>query len=178
MDDKIEAITLKLAKGDREAFSAVFKKYYGKVRLFILSIVKDETATQDLVQDVFVKLWEKRRRLTDIRSLDDFLFIISRNTALDYFKKAFRKKDVPMDLVDDALMARISSDISGSIEANSELDLIRKAVMALPEKRRCIYLMSKIDGMSNEDIASAMGITKKTVENQLHLAKSAIKHIS
>ncbi|MBP5488806.1 MAG: hypothetical protein J6X77_04465 [Bacteroidales bacterium] len=70
MDDKIEAITLKLAKGDREAFSAVFKKYYGKVRLFILSIVKDETATQDLVQDVFVKLWEKRRRLTDIRSLD------------------------------------------------------------------------------------------------------------
>lgn len=176
--DKAEDLALRLSKGDKEAFSVIFKKYYGKVRLFILSMLKDEAATQDLVQDVFVKLWDKRRRLAGIRSLDDYLFIISRNTAIDYFKKAFRKKDIPMDLVDDALMARISSDMSGSIEANSELSQIRRAVMALPEKRRCIYIMSKIDGMSNEDIAAAMGITKKTVENQLYLAKSEIKHFS
>ena len=115
---------------------------------------------------------------SDGQRIEKFVRHYLSEAPLGFIYKAFRKKDVPMDLVDDALMARISSDISGSIEANSELDLIRKAVMALPEKRRCIYIMSKIDGMSNEDIASAMGITKKTVENQLHLAKSAIKHIS
>lgn len=177
-DEQIKALTEKVSRGDRQAFCVLFREYYGKVLRFVHSLVKDDAAAQDLAQDVFVKLWEKRRRLHGVKSLDSYLFVVSRNAALDYFKKAFLRKKLPMESLDDALMARISADISENIEAASELEAVRKMILAMPERRRDIYIMSKINGMSNDDIASVLGITRKTVENQLYLAKTGIKKLS
>lgn len=168
----------KVSKGDRQAYCVLFREYYGKVLRFVRSLVRDEAAAQDLAQEVFVKIWEKRRRLHGVVSLDSYLFVVSRNAALDYFKKAFLRKKLPMESVDEALMARISADISERIEAGSELEAVRKFILTMPERRRDIYIMSKFDGMDSDEIADALGISRKTVENQLYLAKSEIKRLS
>lgn len=168
-------LKLRISKGDKDAYAIVFRKYYGKVYNFILSIVKDADTAKDMVQNVFMKLWDKRRMLTSIQSLDSYLFILSRNLTFDYFRSAYKKHRLPMEELDSILMSRISQDPSPKNEAGSELDYIRSLVCKMPERRRDIYIMSKFDGLSNQIIADYLGISKKTVENQLTLANSEIK---
>lgn len=173
--DKADELKCLIAKSDKGAFAVVFREYYGKVFRFILSIVKEENQAKDLAQEVFIKLWEKRKRLETVQSLDDYLFIMSRNMCFDYLRRAYRRKRVSLDVLDQVLMNHISLDPQKSQDAKSDLEHVRKVVFAMPQKRRDIYLLSRFDGYSNEDIADMMGISKKTVENQLYIAGNFVK---
>lgn len=173
--DKEEQLKQRIARSDKTAFAVAFRAYYSKVYKFILSIVKEECSAEDLAQEVFIKLWSKRKTLSTIQSLDNYLFVISRNISFDYLRKAFRKKRVPMEVLDSVLLSYISVEQQNAQDAKSELDYVRRAVFNMPTKRREIYLMSRFDGYSNQDIADIMGISKKTVENQLYLASDEIK---
>ena len=175
--DKEEQIKQRIARSDKTAFAVAFRAYYSKVYKFILSIVKEECSAEDLAQEVFIKLWSKRKTLSTVQSLDNYLFVISRNISFDYLRKAFRKKRVPMEVLDSVLLSYISVEQQNAQDAKSELDYVRRAVFNMPTKRRDIYLMSRFDGYSNQDIADIMGISKKTVENQLYLASDEIKKI-
>ena len=94
--DETEIFIDRLSKGEREAFEAVFRKYYGKVFNFISSIIKSPYA-EDISQDLFVRLWEKRESLASVRSLDSYIYIMSRNAALDYVRK-HRPADLPGEI--------------------------------------------------------------------------------
>lgn len=177
-DDNEQYLKSRIARGDKEAFSLVFKKYYGKVFRFILSMVKQESVAEDLSQDIFVKLWGRRRKLPAISSIDNYLFIVARNRTLDYFRSASRKKEC-LDLSEDILLSIASRDSSFErIDDQSLINAVRMAVNSLPPKRRDIFMMSRFDGMSNDEIAVLMGVTRKTVENQLTLASSQIKKMN
>lgn len=175
--DREEQLKQRIAQSDKTAFAVVFRAYYGKVFKFVHSIVKDESQAEDLAQEVFIKLWSKRKNLATVQSLDNYLFIISRNISFDYLRKAFRKKRVSIDVLDSFIMSQISVEQQSTQEAKSELDQVRRAVFQMPSRRRDIYLMSRFDGYSNSDIADIMGISRKTVENQLYLASDELKKI-
>lgn len=166
----------RIVKGDKEAFSLVFKKYYGKVCKFIMSMVKQKSLAEDLSQDIFVKLWARRRKLMSISSIDSYLFIMARNRTLDYFRKASRKKEC-IGVSEELLLSIASHDSSEQIDNNSAIEAVKVAVNNLPPKRRDIFMMSRFDGLSNDEIAILMGVTRKTVENQLSLAGSQIKKL-
>lgn len=176
--DRKDELKYLIAKSDKSAFAVVFREYYSKVFSFVMSIVKDESQAKDLAQEVFIKLWEKRRNLETVQSLDDYLFIMTRNMCFDYLRKAYRRKKISLDALDSVLFAHITTDPQKSQDAKSDLEQVRKVVFTMPQKRRDIYLMSRFDGYSNEDIAEIMGISKKTVENQLYLAAGKIKKIN
>ncbi len=170
-------LKLRIVKGDKEAFSIVFKKYFGKVYHFVLSMVKQPSVAEDLSQDIFVKLWVRRRKLSEITSIDNYLFIVARNRTLDYLRSASRKKEC-VNLSDEVLLSMASHDSSyDRIDDKSLIDAVRMAINSLPPKRRDIFMMSRFDGLTNDEIAALMGITRKTVENQLALAGSQIKKI-
>lgn len=164
----------RIVKGDKEAFSLIFKKYYGKVCKFILSMVRQKSIAEDLAQDIFVKFWDRRVKLSAITSIDNYLFIMARNRTLDYFRKASRKKEC-IDISEELLMSMASHDSSQRVDDRSVLDAVKAAVNTLPPKRRDIFMMSRFDGLTNDEIAVLMGVTRKTVENQLTLAGSQIK---
>lgn len=166
----------RIVKGDKDAFSLVFKKYYGKVCKFIMSMVKQKSLAEDLSQDIFVKLWARRRKLMSISSIDSYLFIMARNRTLDYFRKASRKKEC-IGVSEELLLSIASRDSSEQIDNNSAIEAVKVAVNNLPPKRRDIFMMSRFDGLSNDEIAILMGVTRKTVENQLSLAGSQIKKL-
>lgn len=166
----------RIVKGDKDAFSLVFKKYYGKVCKFIMSMVKQKSLAEDLSQDIFVKLWARRRKLMSISSIDSYLFIMARNRTLDYFRKASRKKEC-IGVSEELLLSIASHDSSEQIDNNSAIEAVKVAVNNLPPKRRDIFMMSRFDGLSNDEIAILMGVTRKTVENQLSLAGSQIKKL-
>lgn len=174
-DSHEQYILLRLAKGDKEAFAAVFDKYYGKVFTFVRSMVRQRAVAEDITQDLFVKLWEKRRRLSRISSLDDYLFIAARNRVIDYFRSASHKKNTALS--EDLLLTLASHEAEARLDNKSDVSAVRNATRNLPPKRRDIFVMSRFDGLTNDEIAKIMGITRKTVENQLSLADKQIKKL-
>ena len=158
-------------KADRKDFERIFRLYYGKVRNFISILVHSESDAEDIAQEVFIRLWEKKVPIRDIRSLDSYLYILSRNAALDHIRKD-RNFSEPVVL---AVIISSGVEPDDAFLAMVLLFLIRMFVSTLPEKRRRIFEMSRYDGISNEDIAKSLGISRKTVENQIHLSLSELK---
>ena len=69
-------------------FLKIYRAFYGKVFTFVLSLVKSKANAQDITQNIFMKLWKNRKKLEHIKSMDDYLFILSKNACMDYFRKA------------------------------------------------------------------------------------------
>ena len=156
-------------------FLEIYRAFYGKVFTFVLSLVKSKANAQDITQNIFMKLWKNRKKLEYIKSMDDYLFILSKNACMDYFRKASRKKEISTDVFDEFLLSRIVSSPEKRIDALSYIEELRHVIDSLPSKRRDIFIMSRFDGLSNDEIASILGVSKKTVENQISLATKKIK---
>ncbi len=156
-------------------FLEIYRAFYGKVFTFVLSLVKSKANAQDITQNIFMKLWKNRKKLEHIKSMDDYLFILSKNACMDYFRKASRKKEISTDVFDEFLLSRIVSSPEKRIDALSDIQELRHVIDSLPSKRRDIFIMSRFDGLSNDEIASILGVSKKTVENQISLATKKIK---
>lgn len=156
-------------------FLEIYRAFYGKVFTFVLSLVKSKANAQDITQNIFMKLWKNRKKLEHIKSMDDYLFILSKNACMDYFRKASRKKEISTDVLDEFLLSRIVSSPEKRIDAISDIEELRHVIESLPSKRRDIFIMSRFDGLSNDEIASILGVSKKTVENQISLATKKIK---
>lgn len=153
----------------------IYRAFYGKVFTFVLSLVRSKANAQDITQNIFMKLWKNRKNLEHIKSMDDYLFILSKNACMDYFRKASRKKEISTDVFDEFLLSRIVSSPEKRIDALSDIEELRHVIESLPSKRRDIFIMSRFDGLSNDEIASILGVSKKTVENQISLATKKIK---
>ena len=158
-----------------EDFLEIYRAFYGKVFTFVLSLVKSKANAQDITQNIFMKLWKNRKKLEYIKSMDDYLFILSKNACMDYFRKASRKKEISTDVFDEFLLSRIVSSPEKRIDALYDIEELRHVIDSLPSKRRNIFIMSRFDGLSNDEIASILGVSKKTVENQISLATKKIK---
>lgn len=156
-------------------FLEIYRAFYGKVFTFVLSLVKSKANAQDITQNIFMKLWKNRKKLEHVKSMDDYLFILSKNACMDYFRKASRKKEISTDVFDEFLLSRIVSSPEKRIDALSDIEELRHVIESLPSKRRDIFIMSRFDGLSNDEIASILGVSKKTVENQISLATKKIK---
>lgn len=156
-------------------FLEIYRAFYGKVFTFVLSLVRSKANAQDITQNIFMKLWKNRKNLEHIKSMDDYLFILSKNACMDYFRKASRKKEISTDVFDEFLLSRIVSSPEKRIDALSDIEELRHIIDSLPPKRRDIFIMSRFDGLSNDEIASILGVSKKTVENQISLATKKIK---
>ncbi len=152
------------AEGDSAAFRGLFEAYYPQVYGFMRSILGSEEDAADLAQEVFLKLWLMRVALPDISSLGSYLYRMSLNQAVNYIKK-----NKP---VYDSLAADLPYDqmVEEQIDLRGKEALIAAAVGKMPQQRRRVFILSRLEHFSNEEIASLLGIRKKTVENHLNLA--------
>ena len=126
--------------------------------------MQDDNLAQDIVQDAFLNFWKKRKKLTDEVNLKSYLFTSVRNKALEHIR---RNKM----MLDHEESIRINELLRHEIEDESEkyvrLEQIHKAILTLPEKCRQVFSLSKINGLSYAEISEHLGISVKTVENQV-----------
>ncbi|HHJ10854.1 MAG TPA: RNA polymerase sigma-70 factor [Bacteroidetes bacterium] len=157
-----------LQKGDIFAFNELFLKYSHKVYNFAIKHMEHEEDVKDLVQDVFIKIWNKRKDIDEKQSFNGYLFAIT----LNMIRKYFRKKVKDYKLVDRWLenTKSYSEETKLTIEYNSFRERTDKILNELPPKRKTVFILSREQGLSAEDIARVMNISKKTVENHLNLA--------
>jgi len=161
------------ALGDHEAFRSIFMKYFPKVKYFIVHIVKSEELAEDLSQDIFFKIWISKEYLPNLRSFNAYIYKMAKHAALNHLEHKY---------VEDSYLANYSSQ-SEAATPEEELDakelelLIQIAIDLMPEQRRKIYIMSRVENIKNGKIAEILRLSEKTVNNQLSLALKEIRKI-
>ncbi|PLX04410.1 MAG: RNA polymerase sigma-70 factor [Marinilabiliales bacterium] len=152
-------------KGDKLIFEEVYREYYIPLCYYCLRYVETLEDSEEIVQDLFVKIWEKRTELEINTSIKAYLYRSVQNYALNYLNK---KKTEDRYLMIHSRQIHDEFDIDRNELVEEELRLLLKhAILKLPEKRRRIFELSRFDGMKYSRIAEKLSISVKTVESQM-----------
>lgn len=170
VDDE-KQLLLKVAAGDERAFRALFEKHHGLLASHILRITRWKELTEEIVQDVFLKIWMSRETLSEIQDLRAYLYIVSKNYALDSLKKVARER-VTFSDADWAFVEK--SMVSVESEDPGPLGLIDEAIDRLPPQQKKVYLLSRRERKKYSEIAEQLGLSRETVKKYLQLATESI----
>lgn len=152
-----------LSKGNLMAFNSLYKMYSRRLYRFACSYLRNEAEAEELVQEVFTTIWEKRSDLKEELSFRSFLFTI----AFNIIKKHFRTRTCLNLYLESRKSEEEDHSTFQKISHDSLYQYITSLVDRLPEKRREIFIRSRFDGLSIKEISEELGISHKTVENQL-----------
>ena len=153
----------KLKKGDILAFNELFIYYGRRLYHFSYRYLRSEPECEELVQEVFTRVWEKRSELKEELSFRSYIFTIAFNIIRKHFRSRMQTGSY--------LESQAREDLNLVMTDNVDFDLLKNKlddlVSRLPVRRREIFTKSRFEGLSVKEIATAMNISKKTVENQL-----------
>lgn len=146
-------------------FEIFFRKWYMPLGMYAMRIVGDADDAEDLVENTFVKAWQTIQDGKELDNFKSYMYLLVRNECIDFLRKKKTMADV----------SEIPDVGEDSIDTSERDARIWKAMDELPEKCREIFLMSKRDGLSNEEIAEELDISIKTVKNQMTKAYSRLR---
>jgi len=154
-----------LINDDYRAFTILYGRYSASIHQFLLKILKSAELTEDIVQEVFIKIWVNRKLLAQIKTFRAYLFISARNRALDSLKAAFRS-DVAMSEVIHHFVAHRSTT-EDDLLTREYLNFLNSILNSLPERSREIFSLCKEQGKSYEEVAGILGISRNAVKNHM-----------
>lgn len=158
-----------LKKGDTSAFKVIFDTYYKRLYSFSLNYVTEQYAAEEIVENVLLKLWEKRQKLEKIDNLKSYLYTMVRNASLDYLKR--ENKFVRLDIdKHDVIISKNPFIIEEETHA-----ILYQALETLPKKCRTVFELSCIEGLKYKDIAEDLQISINTVKSQRARAIELLK---
>jgi RNA polymerase sigma-70 factor (ECF subfamily) len=158
---------------DIQAFDVLFNRYWSKVFTSAFNRLRDRNACIEITNDIFVMLWMKRDKL-DIQSFEGYLQTVTRNRVYKHFKTL---KSFPVDYeehMENVPVQRYAAAVDYDLRYAELEKSVEYYLRQLPQRCREIFLMSRKDQLNNDEIASRLSISKRTVENQL---TTALKHL-
>lgn len=162
------ALLAALQQGSVSAFEALYERYRGRIYYNMIKIVRSEAVAEELLQDVFLKIWELRDRIDPNQSFKAFLFRISGNLAIDFYRREARRRI--MDAA--ALLAKEEAydHVQQYIDFKEAEALLGDTIAKLPPQRQRVFRMCRIEGKSYDEVASLLSISRKTVQD--HMVKA------
>mgnify|MGYP002517551300 FL=1 len=173
MDEEVKNAIIRFREGDRTAFETIYRQYWRKVYSFTRLYIRDSFEQEEVVQQVFIRLWEKRSLVDADKDFDGFLFIITRNLIFNRARRSFTTEPLS-DFIDGA-GPEFYQDIEGGIDAGFLREAVDRLVSEMPPRQREAFLLSRRGGVSIKDIAEIMGITEKGVQRNINLALKFLK---
>lgn len=174
LDTDEKDLLIRLRKGNEEAFETIYRLYRLPIYANILRMVQDEAAADDLLQEVFLRIWENRHCIDPEKSFRGYLFTCSRFLVLNFLRRTSIEKQVGNYL------SRNHSEIYRHIEEgifDRETDVfLQQTIAKLPPKRRKIYTLCKIQEMSYQEVATTLGISRTTVQDHMVKAHRFIRN--
>lgn len=161
-----------LQKGNVAAFDSLFEVYSPKLFGFALKYFKNESDAEELVQDVFVKVWENRQALKSDHSFKSYLFTI----ALNQIRKYFNKKAASLRYLESLQNDTFSSEQANTDNFEAALQKLNLIIDQMPARRREIFIKSKLEGKSSKEVATELNISSGTVDNQVSEAFKFIRN--
>lgn len=167
------ALVVQMAQGDETAFRQLFDRYWDNIYGVALTFTKSPDIAEEIVQDVFLKIWLKRDQLPAVEKFDAYLFIVARNHILNKLRKKIKEEPL-LDLALDEIQE--SANTPENIVVTKEYErLVRQAVEQLPPQQRLIYNLSRQQGLSQEEIAASLHISRNTVKSHMNKALQVIR---
>jgi RNA polymerase sigma-70 factor (ECF subfamily) len=162
-----------IKSGNKQAFDEVFLKHFKSLHAYAFAIIKEKDDAEEIVQNVFVRIWTKREQLKEDGFLKSFLYRSVHNESLNYLKHQKVRSNFNVHYADAVKndMGNLNTEIMATeLEKN-----IHSAISDLPEKCRNIFQLSRFDQMKYQEIADALNISIKTVENQMGKALKILR---
>jgi RNA polymerase sigma-70 factor (family 1) len=155
----------RLQKGDVDAFDLIYEKYSGKLYAFGLKYLRSTAESEELVQSIFLKLWENYKNLNKELSFKSYLFTIAYNDIC----KLFRKRNYLQEFINETLYenSQSSSETEDIIDHQSVLERVQQIVDKLPERQKTIFLKSRLEDKSTKEIAKDVGLSPGTIDNYI-----------
>ncbi|MEN5434970.1 RNA polymerase sigma-70 factor [Sphingobacterium faecium] len=163
----------KLKDGDLASFNEIYFQYSPKIYVRLIKLVKDQVVAEEILQDVFTKVWVNRAKIDPTKGFVSFLNHISDNLAIDFFRKVQRDKSLQLELWVSAVELYYHTE--EHIYLKDTQDILAKAIDSLSPKRKEILILNKFQEKSYKEIAEELGISVSTVSNQLVSALKDIK---
>lgn len=158
-----------IARGNERAFKQLVDTYSDRLGLFIAAITKDHQLAQEVVQDVFLKIWQTRESLVAVNNFQNWLFVISKRRAINALRRAISLHYTPDEQI---VVETDNQDLL--LEKERRFCLLDEAVANLPEQQRKVYLLSRRGGKTYKQIAAELGLSPGTVKKYLQLAVAQI----
>ena len=167
-----QELWLGVTKDHLKSFEVLFRKFYSSLYRYAFSIVRNETVAEEITQEIFLYLWEKRKQIELKSSLKAYLFSSVRNKSINYIKIELPRLQATSDLSD--MIGYNDPQMDMNEEARMK-QKIQQAIDQLPQKCRDIFVLSRYGGLTYAEIAEELDLSIKTVENQMTIALRKLK---
>jgi len=165
----------KIKEGDEHCFNLIFEKYRNQLFSYLYKVTKSRETAEEIVLDVFLKLWHGREAVTEIENLEAFLMRVAHNKAIDFFRAAKRNPTMQQEIWE-LMTEAISYETADKklLDKNLE-EIIESAINQLPPQRRKVYYLRNSDNLSYSEIANELNLSSNTVRNHLAASVKFIK---
>lgn len=165
-------LIIRVVQGDEIAFGQLFRQYKNKLYSFIFHLSGSATIAEDVLQDVFLKIWRDRDQLTGIDNFNAYLYRMAQNTAINVLRRQSREA-----LLLNEMQRLAPEGVQGDepLAAKEVRTALQQAINDLPPQQRKVYQLGQEHGLSYEQIAGSLGISTSTVRNHMVQALKAIR---
>ncbi|HWW39361.1 RNA polymerase sigma factor [Pedobacter sp.] len=168
-----ETLLLHLQQGKETAFTEIYDQYSKPLFLKILRMTGDTEVAKELLQDLFLKLWEHRHLIDPSLSFKSYLYTIGVNLVYDYFRKEAKNKQLSAHLLAMAVDADVQTD--ELLISKENINMVRKAIDQLSPQRKKVYMLCKLEGKSYQEVSAELQISTSTIHDHIVKANSSIK---
>lgn len=162
-------LLIRLKNGDLLAFDELYRLYSHKLFSFVFRILKNEADSEDIVQEVFIKIWEYRDKLSDYRFLNSFIFTVAYNNSISHLRKRISSEKY-IQYLRNLTRSETRDDFITEIELAELNNKVEKLISSLPGRQKQIFLLHREKGLTYPEISEKLEISKNTVEN--HMVKA------
>lgn len=156
-------------------FGRLYQEHEKALLRFVVRVVKSEAQAKDIVQEAFIKLWEHRAEIREIRNIEDWLYRVTENKMMDFLRKVAADGRLREALWKKTQLS--DHETEEILQARESHAIIHKAVSQLPPQRKLVYHLNREQGLNHQEIADALSISRHTVKNHLALALRSIQRL-
>ncbi|RKR82925.1 RNA polymerase sigma-70 factor (ECF subfamily) [Mucilaginibacter gracilis] len=164
-DSELPVLLEQLRQGEERAFNTIYKAYFKPLYRKVFSMIKDEMIADELIQDLFLKVWHKREEINPKQSFQAYLYTVANNLVFDYFRKIAKDKRLTARLLIHATDFYMHSD--ELLESKESMQLLLKAIDQLSPQRKLVFTCCKLEGKSYEEASKELGISVATVNSHM-----------
>lgn len=165
----------KIAQQDEQAFRSLYHLYISRLKKFAFALVKSKENAEEIVEDVFIKLWKQRKNLESINNIGVYLYTATKNTALNYLsRQAIANILEPFDHIDIKLCPE-DNQSPDELMITAEMHLsVKNAIESLPPRCKMIFKLVREDGLKYKEVSEILGISINTIDAQMAIAVKRI----
>lgn len=172
-----DSLLLRIAADDTKAFTQLFDQYWLQVFAHVRSYLKDTALAEDLTQEIFFSIWINRAKLATVADFEAWLHVITRNRTISGLRKLLRQASSDLTQLSDWVpeLASTADSPLEQLDFKQSRELLQQAIELLPPRRREVFKLSRQQGLTHQEIAEQLQISKATVNEHISEALSFLK---